>query len=613
MNYVPDGNSSEFLIYMEDGTQFSSKRLPVISSSEENGRLRFVFAEYKGVTVTVEYFVHADGNSLCKQLTLSQSDDAVIDAVLLENFGIVNSKTHYSLDPYAYDETNYITSLGQPFYIDSLFFGCEFPGANSKIIHGRGQVKYYLGKNVGKGFKCPITVMGGGKDNTLLEVKKAFFEHIDFIRVKGGFTVSYTDSFADVKKPNEDSIANVLGDALSSLNAPDMPELHSCILGSAVWANSKGNFWSFNKRFPGGLEKINQVCKNSGTKLGITISPSGWDFNINSKKLAKKIEKAGNGFMNKEAGNICTASAIYNEKLGDFICNLINQYDLSYVNLASFGYFEGKLCTSTEHDHISGRKNNAYGVTEMLANRVKLLRKIRQTKEDIAISFSFPDNYSPFWLQWINTLEIEDIESDININVLADEDAEFETEITVNDAEYYFVLCKNSSQLPAGAIAFNQNTIDTNALSDYDFSKHIFWSGVRGQSAFLINCSLDALSPQKREALSKAIAFQKENSDILKNASFIGGDPADGNIYGYVSFTENGDGIVALRNPTNMETPLTLTFNKLMGVSEENFRNMLVEKIYCLSDIGGGRFISYNDKLEINLHPYDIMILKFTK
>ncbi|MBR2099788.1 MAG: hypothetical protein IJ927_00470, partial [Eubacterium sp.] len=89
MNFVPDGNSSEFLIYMEDGAQFSSKRLPVITSSEENGRLRFVFAEHKGVSVAVEYWLHSDGNSLCKQLTITQSDDAVIEAVLLENFGIV--------------------------------------------------------------------------------------------------------------------------------------------------------------------------------------------------------------------------------------------------------------------------------------------------------------------------------------------------------------------------------------------------------------------------------------------------------------------------------------------------------------------------------------------
>ena len=610
MNLVPDGNSSEFLIYMGDGSQFSSKRLPVISSSEENGRLKFVFEEHKGVTVSVEYWLHEDGNCISKQLTLSQSDDAVIDAVLLENVGIVNSKTHFSLDYDAYDESNFITSLGQPFYIDSLFFGCEFPGANSKIYHGRGQVKYYIGKNVGNNFKCPVTVMGGGKDNTLLEVKKAFFEHIDFISTPRSFTLAYKDDFAGVKKPSEQTVSDSFSAAFTSLNAPDMPDVSRCIIGSAVWANSKAPFWSFNKRFPSGLDSVNQLCRDNNAKLGITLSPSGWDFNIDTKKLAKKIEKAGNGFMNKEAGNICTASAIYNEKLGDFICNLISQYDLSYINFGSFGYFEGKLCTSTEHDHISGRKNDAYCVTEMLENRVKLLKKIRAAKENIIINFSLPDNYSPFWLQWINTLELEDIEAEIDVS--ADEDAELESKITMQDAVYYGVLCKNSAQFPAGAAALEQNKEFTEKFPDYEFSKYILWSAVRGQSAFLINCSLDALSHKKREALSKAIAFQRENYDILKNASFIGGDPAEGNIYGYVSFTEEGEGIVALRNPTNEDTPLTLTFNKLMGVSEENFKNMTVERIYCLSDIGGERFISYNDKLDITLHPYDIMILKFT-
>ena len=135
MNFVPDGNSSEFVIYFEDGTQFSSKRLPVVESHEENGRLSFTFAENKGVCVTVEYWVHADGNSICKQLTIHQRDGVAISAVLLENIGIVNSKTHFGVEIIDGSEIPpYQAMLGQPFFIDSLFFGCEFPATDISLL-----------------------------------------------------------------------------------------------------------------------------------------------------------------------------------------------------------------------------------------------------------------------------------------------------------------------------------------------------------------------------------------------------------------------------------------------------------------------------------------------
>ena len=36
MGFVPDGNGCEFVIFFTDGTEVSSKGLPVVHSSEEN-------------------------------------------------------------------------------------------------------------------------------------------------------------------------------------------------------------------------------------------------------------------------------------------------------------------------------------------------------------------------------------------------------------------------------------------------------------------------------------------------------------------------------------------------------------------------------------------------
>lgn len=163
MDLVPDGNSTEFTFHFTDGTEFSSKGLKVTDSAERDGKLVFTFEEFEGITVTMRYWVGRDGNTLKKQLQFIQAtEDKVIDYIALEHIGVINSQTHFSI-PDDVETSMQIPDamaiLGQPFYIDSLFFGCEFPATDNRIQYGIGQVKYYVGHPVHGRFTCPATVM----------------------------------------------------------------------------------------------------------------------------------------------------------------------------------------------------------------------------------------------------------------------------------------------------------------------------------------------------------------------------------------------------------------------------------------------------------------------
>ena len=165
MDLVPDGNSTEFTFHFTDGTEFSSKGLKVTDSAERDGKLVFTFEEFEGITVTMRYWVGRDGNTLKKQLQFIQAtEDKVIDYIALEHIGVINSQTHFSI-PDDVETSMQIPDamaiLGQHFYIDSLFFGCEFPATDNRIQYGIGQVKYYVGHPVHGRFTCPATVMGG--------------------------------------------------------------------------------------------------------------------------------------------------------------------------------------------------------------------------------------------------------------------------------------------------------------------------------------------------------------------------------------------------------------------------------------------------------------------
>ncbi|MBE6719829.1 MAG: hypothetical protein E7571_04115 [Ruminococcaceae bacterium] len=605
MGFVPDGNGCEFVVFFTDGTEVSSKGLPVMQSSEENDKLKFVFAEDKGTTVTVEYWVHGDGNTVCKQISISQNNDKIIDRVFLENIGIINSKTHFGIDPKTHrDGTDFVASLGQPFYIDSLFFGCVNPAVDCKIIHGAGQIRYYIGKNVGKDFKCPVTVMGGGCDNTMQAVQKAFFEYLDSISVPSSLRFGYTQHTEQKKKATAQSVADAAVGSLKNLNAPDMPDISVFEMQNQDWANEKGEFWNFNKNWQNGFTEVKAMCDSENTAFGIR-------FNAESgKKLAKKIQKAGNGFVNAESETLCMASARYNQMLAQYLTELIGKYSIDSISL-DFGVSEKTICNDESHDHCVGGKNDMYYLNDLFESRAELVSRLRSTYPDMHITLCCHSNVSPFWRQWVNTVcDLSYADNTFDINSGSDDVSKPEKSLTYTDAVYYNQMCDNALQIPADSTVL---TLDNGLnLSNDEFLKFAMWSVVRGEGEVMLTPSVTGLDDSKRAALSRALKFKEESQHILKNARFIGGRPDEGNIYGFVSWTDNGEGVIALRNPSEEKTPLTLTLNKLMGVPE-NLEDVSRVNVYSVTIPETLKTYSYGDKIDITLHPFECVIFKFTK
>lgn len=614
MSFVPDGNGSEFEIHFTNGKEFSSKGLAVVDSKNENDKLTFVFEENMGVTVTLEYWVHSDKNTVCKQLTIDQSNSRVIDYITLENVGIINSKTHFSVDIMEDSEISGTqASLGQPFYIDSLFFGCEFPATDNRIVHGAGKIRYYIGKNVGKNYHCPITVMGGAKDNSFIEVKKAFFEYIEFISQPTKLRFQYNSWYDHMLNIDEQKILDSFNEVSKNLAHHNAPKLDAYVVDDG-WVNYGAKFWDFNyKKFPNGFDEISKYCSEIGSTFGMWLGPRG-GYNFN-KKFAKKIERAGLGFYNKNGYEICVASDKYVKNVEEFLINICTKNDISYLKLDGFAF---RPCDNTSHDHAVGGKNDMYYITDMWQKWIKCFDNIRKSREQqgrsLWINMTCYTNVSPWWLQWVNSIWLQN-SNDIGFADNYEEQPQVESEITYRDSRYFDCICRRANQMPLKHIYNHEPIYGTTAKVDYsdaDFEKYLYWCAIRGQAINELHLSYTMMSDYKWESLARAMRFQKENYHILQNASFIGGDPLDNNIYGFISWTEDGEGIIALRNPTKEKTDLTLTLNKLMGVPE-SLKDVKMSNIYCHSLPESNILYSYNDKIDLTIHPFEAMIFKFSK
>ena len=608
MSFVPDGNGNEFVVHFVDGGEYSSKGLPVENSGYEDDKLVFRFVESDGLQVTLKYWVHKDGNTVCKQIFIDQTDDRAVDFIELENVGIINSKTHFDVSVVEGGEIPAFWSmLGQPIYIDSLFFGCEFPATENRIIHGSASVRYFVGHALGKGFVCPVTVRGGGEDNTLPSVRKAFYEYIESISVPTSLRFQYNSWYDYMKDITEQNIMTSFAEVHKQLQAYGAPELAAYVVDDG-WPNVKADFWSFNKKFPNKLTNVTALCNEMGSKFGMWLGPRGGY--TRPDKIAKRYQRAGNGYLNKEAQEICVASSKYVEKLGDFLVETTNEFDIDYWKLDGFCL---KPCKNPKHDHAVGGYEDMYFVTDMWQKWIQLYNKLRSANPNLWINMTCYVNVSPWWLQWVNSLWVQN-SGDIGFAKNLENQAQVDKEITYRDGRYFDCLCKRALQIPLKNL-YNHEPIYGNtakvSYTDEEFERYIYWCTVRGQALNELHLSVNMMNESKWRSLSSAMNWQKANYHILQNAQFIGGDPVENNIYGYISW-DGDDGVIALRNPTDEETSLTLTLNKLMG-APESLQGARRFNVYCKSLTETDETYSYNSKMELTMKPFESMIFKIAK
>lgn len=620
LDFIPDGSGSEFVIKFKDGDEFTSKGLHVTESIEKDGRLFFRFAETMNTTVTLNYRLGRDKNTIEKQIAITQSEPKTIDYVLLENIGIVNSSSYFTVneskmdvDSYFNQSDPYVSTLGQPFYIDSLFFGCEFPASKNEILHGRGQITYFVGKDIDSKLICPSTVIGAAKGSALIDLKKSFFEYINKISLPSPYRVQYNTWYDKMLNITEDNIEKAFYKVESKLSSHNVEPLDGYVVDDG-WNDYKSSFWSFHpKKFPNGLIYISETVNKFGSKFGVWLGPRG-GYNYQTP-FAKRMEKKGYGYFNAQARDICIASKKYCENIKEFLVNTTVENDISYWKLDGFNLIP---CTNNNHDHATGGAHNMYFVTEMWHRWIEIFKALHNARakqgKRMWINMTCYVNPSPWWLQYVNSIWLQN-SGDIGFaeNYEKGKQAQVDAEITYRDGIYYDFWFKRCLQFPADRIYNHEPIYGAEAHLDYtdeEFEKAFFFNACRGAALNELYVSPHMMSEGKWQALANCINWQKANYHILKNAMFIGGNPTENNVYCYASWTENGEGIIALRNPTNEAAPLTLTLNKLMGCPE-TLHNVKRYNVLNKTAAESSDIYNYNDKINLTLAPFEIKIIQF--
>ena len=652
-----------------------------INGEKKTGKkVTFSFEPYthKGVEYTIDEVVvmYEGDHFMRKYLEIEVQDEdmgkAEIDYIDLESLKVEESDKQWTIPRGKggiVQMEEFKANLGQPIYIQGMFFGCEFPAADTEIVDETGYMRYYTGKTFermkednqlttdGK-YVTWQTVAGAARSTENEVIQADFYDYIDSIATPSEFRIQYNSWFDNMMKIDDENILESFIEIDRELNNAEVRPLDSYVvddgwnayndgtLGAGSYPQSgseinKEGFWTFNEKFPDELTPSSELVQKFGSNFGVWVGPRG-GYNFYGT-LANIIEKAGNG--SKAGGSIDVADRVYVEKFKDMAIDWQKRFKVNYwkwdgfADTGQYNHFnnsggaDGVPVYSETNHHMTGGYHQMYHVTDLWEAWIDLMEAVRQSeKEDginnLWISLTCYVNPSPWYLQWANSVWIQCTHDQ--------KDAGFGTtkmnkQITYRDACYYDFLKNHEFQFPLQNI-YNHDPVygkegtgmNVNTATDEDFQNYLYMLSTRGTAFWELYYSDSIMTDGKYEITGEFLEWAEENYHMLKNSKMIGGRPdnttlgsassseASAEAYGFSCF-DGKEGIISLRNPSaSADKEIKFTFDRTIGVAEgAGTLDYYLEHSYKLSDESAQTgTLTYGQEYTVNLKPNEVRILR---
>lgn len=615
-----------------------------IEKDIENGKtLTF---QFKPVTVRgVEYTINEvitmyHGESFMrKHLEISvpegKADKAKIDYIDLENMNInstdLKANEYWTIPEQSNNawmagmKGDYL-ELGQPFYLSAMYFGCEFPQTENKIRNNNGFIRYHYGKSLEKDTKFEYNdnnvagkmttwpaILGAARSKEYNVVQSDFYEYIETIAVETKFRQQYNSWFDHMKDISAQNIKQSFYEVEKGFTQHGVNPLDSYVVDDG-WVNYS-SFWGFNNKFPNQLYDSSLQVEQLGSNFGLWLGPRG-GYGTQTT-IANWIANNNLGSVNAQSGNdINISDARYvNKLLNDVFLNYQDKFNINYWKL------DGMLLnpsTQASEYYVTGKPE--YTITETYERWTDMYEKMRQQRggKDLWINMTSYVNPSPWYLQWVNSVWMQNT-ADVDFTKKYNSTDEQQM-LTYRDNSYYEFVKERQWQLPFKYF-YNHDPVYGNrthegknrsaiSFTDSELREYLYMLGTRGTAFWEYYYSYNMFNDNKWDINAEAANWIEDNFDILQKSKMIGGKPNNGDIYGY-SCWNNNEGIVSLRNPSDVEKTITITYDRLIGVNEgtDNLYGKVV--IGDINKYQNNDIMKYGKQVTYTLQPKETLIMQY--
>ena len=301
------------------------------------------------------------------------------------------------------------------------------------------------------------------------------------------------------------------------------------------------SLWQFHEGFPDGFTPLRKAVEKYDSVLGAWLSPFG---GYGKAKEARLKYGRQQGFETNKSG-FSLAGKKYFGRFRDVCVKMINNYGLNYFKFDGIGVGGRPAGTTAEF------------ASDMQA-LLRLMSELRRVKPDVFINATTGTWSSPYWLWYCDSTW----RSGRDWGKYG-AGTERRQQITYRDKETYHNVVKRAPLYPLNSlmtqgVMFANHGLPKESEGLTEDIRDFFASGTNCQELYITPALMKA---EHWDALAEAAKWSHENSNVLVDTHWVGGDPAEGEVYGWAAWSKR-KGILSLRNPSDKAGSITIDIGK---------------------------------------------------
>ena len=391
-----------------------------------------------------------------------------------------------------------------------------------------------------------------------------------------------------------------------------------CFAHDHLWDNTDTP-WQFDPaRYPEGLHPARPDAERYGANIGIWFSPDG--VTGGRERVAVGLDQKLEGFRVSDSNEVQSLALLlsgrrYFARFRAAVVNMLRQYGVGYFK------FDG-IADGYAHEYKPPGAGQWFSDYEAL---LEIYEELRRLKPDVFINSSTGGWPSPFLLLWADCIWHQG--ADVGLFGPQFEGWSKGTPrqrwLTYRDSATYhngwlrgplyplnsYMLHGLEFNLTSRGPEYGRERVRGMEPKDIvDEIRSFFGTGTNLQEMHL---TASLMTPESWDILAEAANWSRSNADVLVDTHWVGGDPAQDQVYGWASWTPR-KGILTLRNPDDAPQTLALDIAQVFELPEGAPQSFQLKSPWhdqadmALIDVGAGQ------PHEFRLEPFEVQVFDAT-
>ena len=542
--YAPEADDEFIVCYRTKDSLFARKRFFCASlcrASEEEGG--YLAAGEDGLSARVRYA--ADGAYLRKTFALKCERDVFIEYVRFgggraaQDFCWCAPLTKRVFVP------KEIAAMGQPVYNGDTFTGIESPVAENTVTGGAVTLTYYVGRYFsevacGGEYRPPAVILGGGTSAGLKEMRRTFFAYVRTFSRPEKFRIQFNSWYDNMLDIDPNNIKSSFTAVYEGFKKAGLRPLDCYVVDDGWTEYKKPQFWQFNQKFAQGFAPQAELTRSFSSSFGVWFGPRG-GYTLQTPKYARLLTKIGY-HMNVLSGDICTGDKKYIADLCERMAQFCREYNVKYFKIDGFAI---KPCRAKGHRHPAAKGCGKAFYTFLWEEWCKGFEHIRSVCPDVCLNITSYAHCSPWFLKWADFVWMNNA-SDMGYIGKGDDLSQC---LNYRDERYRDLYEVRQIQFPAAHLYnhepcyarrnYNPPLPDpshkTVVYTDEQFALYLKCCMMRASGLAELYFTPEMMDGDKWNIAARTLEWAERNYAVLSRSEFFGGDPAKGEVYGYIA------------------------------------------------------------------------------